>query len=82
MSTKSKAYSADLPPQVTSADQVMLPLDRLKRIDSDTELWVALQKMERDGVNQLPVTHDHHVIGILTREDVITFLRTLKELGT
>ena len=64
------------------AEQVMLPLEELQRIDSDTELWVALQKMDRDGVNQLPVTRDHHVIGMLSREDVITFLRTLKELGT
>jgi predicted transcriptional regulator len=67
---------------VTSAAQVMLPLDQLKLIDSDTELWAALQKMDRDGVNQLPVTRDHHVIGMLSREDVITFLRTLQELGT
>jgi len=30
---------------VASAAQVMLPLDQLKRIDSDTELWAAFQKM-------------------------------------
>ena len=66
----------------TSAAQVMLPIEQLKRIDPDTELWAALQKMDRDGVNQLPVTRDQHVIGMLSREDVITFLRTLQELGT
>jgi Zn-dependent protease len=66
----------------TSTAQVMLPLEQLQRIDPDTELWAALQKMDRDGVNQLPVTRDHHVIGMLRREDVITFLRTLQELGT
>jgi CBS domain-containing protein len=38
--------------------------------------------MDRDGANQLPVTRDNHVIGMLTREDVITYLRTLQELGT
>jgi signal-transduction protein with cAMP-binding, CBS, and nucleotidyltransferase domain len=37
--------------------------------------------MDRTGVNQLPVTRDHHVIGMLSREDVITFMRTVKELG-
>ena len=42
----------------------------------------ALQKLDRDGVNQLPVTRDRHVIGMLSREDVISFLRTLQELGT
>ena len=66
----------------TSTAQVMLPLELSKRIASDTELWAALQEMDRDGVNQLPVTRDHRVIGMLSREDVITFLRTIQELGT
>jgi predicted transcriptional regulator len=66
----------------TSAGQVMLPLEQLKCIDPDTELWAAMQKMGRDGVNQLPVIRDHHVIGMLSREDVITFMRTLQELET
>ena len=66
----------------TSAAQVMLPLEQLKRTGPDTELWSAVQQMDRDGVNQLPVTRDNHVIGMLSREDVITFLGTLQELGT
>lgn len=65
----------------TTAAQVMLPLEQLKRIDPDTELWPALEEMDRDGVNQLPVTRDHHVVGMLSREDVISFLGTLQELG-
>ncbi len=65
----------------TSAAQVMLPLEQSKRIDVDSELWAALQEMDRDGVNQLPVTRDDHVVGMLSRDDVITFLRTLQELG-
>ena len=64
-----------------SVAEAMLPLDQSERIDSDSEVWAALQKMDRNGVNQLPVTRDHHVIGMLSREDVITFLRTLQELG-
>jgi CBS domain-containing protein len=38
--------------------------------------------MDRDGVNQLPVMTNSRVVGMLNREDVITFLRTLQELGT
>jgi Zn-dependent protease/predicted transcriptional regulator len=64
----------------TSAAEAMIPLERLKRIDADAEVWAALQEMDRDGVNQLPVTRDHRVIGMLSREDVIGFLRTLREL--
>ena len=65
----------------TRAGQVMLPLEQLKSIDPDAELWPALQKLDRNGVNQLPVTRDHHVVGMLSRKDVISFLRTLQELG-
>jgi Zn-dependent protease len=66
----------------TSAAQAMLPLDQLKRIAPDSELWTAFQQMDREGVNQLPVMRDNQVIGMLSREDVITFLHTLQELGT
>ena len=65
----------------TSAAQAMLPLEQLKRTDPDAPLWTALEQMDRDGVNQLPVTRDNHVFGMLSREGVITFLRTLQELG-
>ncbi len=66
----------------TSAAQAMLPFEQLKCVDPDTELWSALQMMDRNGVNQMPVIRDQHVIGMLSREDAITFLRTLQEFGT
>ncbi len=65
----------------TSAGQVMIPLEQLKRTAPEAGLWTALQQMDRDGVNQLPVTRDNLVIGMLSREDVISFLRTLQEMG-
>jgi Zn-dependent protease len=58
---------------------VMLPLEQSIRVNSDTELWSALQQMDRDGVNQLPVTRDGRIVGMLRREDVITFLKSLME---
>jgi len=36
-------------------DQAMIPLDKLSRIDPNAELWTAMEKMGRDGVNQMPV---------------------------
>ena len=66
----------------TSVAQTMLALEQLKCIDSDAELWSALEMMDRNGFNQMPVIRDQHVIGMLSREDAITFLRTLQEFGT
>jgi CBS domain-containing protein len=59
----------------------MLPLEQLDSVDAGMELWTALQKLDRNGVNQLPVIRDRRVVGMLSREDVISFLRTLQELG-
>jgi CBS domain-containing protein len=67
--------------QTTSAAQAMLPLDELKRISPEKGLWIALQQMDRDGVNQLPVMTGNQVVGMLSREDVITFLRRVQELA-
>jgi Zn-dependent protease/CBS domain-containing protein len=66
----------------TSAARVMLHFEQLKCVDPDTELWSALQMMDRNGVNQMPVIRDQRVIGMLSREDAITFLRTLQEFGS
>jgi len=65
----------------TAVASVMLPFDGLKRLGPDTGLWTALEQMDRDGVNQLPVTSGSDVIGMLSREDVITYLRTLHDLS-
>jgi Zn-dependent protease len=67
--------------QATSVAQAMLPLDNMMSISPDEELWTALQQMDRDGVNQLPVMTNNQVVGMLSREDVVTFLRTVQELG-
>lgn len=66
----------------TTAVQVMIPMEELKRTTPDAGLWTALQQMDRDGVNQLPVTKDNRFVGMLSREDVISFMQTLRELGT
>jgi Zn-dependent protease/CBS domain-containing protein len=64
-----------------TAAQAMIPLARVKRIPPDEELWTAIEEMNNDGVNQLPVMSDGHMEGMLRREDIIGFLRNLQELG-
>ena len=66
----------------TTAAQAMIPVEQMKQVRPDTALGVALEQMDRDGVNQLPVMQDGTTVGMLTREDLITFLRTLQEFRT
>jgi Zn-dependent protease/CBS domain-containing protein len=61
----------------TTAAQAMIPASQMKQIRLDTELWDAIEEMDRDGVNQLPVMADSQIQGMLTREDVISYLRKI-----
>jgi Zn-dependent protease len=65
----------------TTAEQAMVPLAQVKTTTPKAELWSALEQMSRTGVNQLPVMSDGQIVGMLTREDLLTFLQKLHELG-
>jgi Zn-dependent protease len=65
----------------TRVDSAMLPLEKARIVRPSTDLEEAVKEMDSDGVNQLPVMEDGHLVGTLNRESVISFLRTLSELG-
>jgi len=65
---------------VATAAQAMTPLEQMKWVRPDVQLREALTEMDRDGVNQLPVMEADGIVGMLSREDVISYLRTLQAL--
>ncbi len=75
-----KGVSQDRWP-TTTVGQVMTPLDGLKRIGPDEELWTAMQNMTAKGVNQLPVMEDGQLLGMLARDNIVSFIRIKGELG-
>jgi Zn-dependent protease len=64
------------------AEQAMIAPARLDTTTPSTGLWEALEKMGRDGVNQLPVVQAGEVVGILSREDILHYLRMLQVFAT
>ncbi len=74
-----KIQHSDWP--TTTAAQAMIPVEQIKRIRPEAELVDALAEMDRDGVNTLPVMVDDQIQGVVGRDDVISLLRTLGELG-
>lgn len=60
------------------AEQAMIPPARLDTTTPETGLWDALEKMGRDGVNQLPVVERGEIVGMLSREDILHYLRMLQ----
>jgi Zn-dependent protease/CBS domain-containing protein len=65
---------------ITTAGQTILPVGEMKRVRPEDDLWGAIEEMDRDGVNQLPVMMESKVVGMLRREDIINYLRNLREL--
>jgi Zn-dependent protease/predicted transcriptional regulator len=64
----------------TTVDEVMLPLDRLHAVSSDTLVIDALETMGREDVNQLPVVSNGRLAGIISRGHILRTLQTRAEL--
>jgi len=65
----------------TTAAQAMIPLEKLSSVDPNSELWTAMEKMGRDGINQMPVMLGNNLVGMLSRGDIVKYLRTLQQVG-
>jgi Zn-dependent protease/CBS domain-containing protein len=66
----------------TTAAQAMTPVEKLSKIDPNAELWTAMEKMGRDGINEMPVMQGNNLIGLLSTGDIVKYLRTLQQVGT
>lgn len=66
--------------RTTSAAQVMTPMEKVIITHPKMELENALEKMGADGVNQMPVMSDGHIEGMLSREDITSYLHRLQKL--
>jgi Zn-dependent protease len=64
----------------TKVAQAMIPADRLITTQPDAEAWTIIEKMGRDGINQLPVVEGGRIVGMFGREDLIHYLRILQSL--
>ena len=64
-----------------TVSQVMVPLGKLVSVTPSLELMTALQTMDEANVARVPVIEGHEVVGILSREDILHYIRTRAELG-
>ena len=64
----------------TTLGDIMRPLDELCSVNPDASLTSALESMTKHDFNQLPVLSDGHLEGVLSRTQVLNYLRTRTEL--
>lgn len=64
----------------TTLSDVMRPLEDLHTVPPDTPLKSALEIMGREDLNQLPVVKEGRLTGVLSRAQIVDYLRTRTEL--
>lgn len=65
----------------TTVSQIMIPLHQLAATSPKAGLWSVVEKMGRDGVNQLAVLEGNQLVGVLSREDIVHYLKVSQALS-
>jgi len=65
----------------TKVEAVMTPLEETVKVAPDETLSSLLEQMTADGVNQVLVVQGERLLGLVSREQLLEFIRTRAELG-
>lgn len=65
-----------------SVKEIMTPLEKLRTASPDEDLYSAMRTISDSSLNQLPVIEDGRVIGMLTRENLLSFISIRQSLNT
>lgn len=57
-------------------DQAMRPLAQLPSVNPDTPITEAIEIMDHENANELPVAHNGRIEGFITRGGVLRLLQT------
>ena len=62
-------------------EQVMTPINDLKRIDPETEVIQALELMSQLNTSQLPVVRNDELLGFIGKDALLSYIRKRFEFG-
>jgi Zn-dependent protease/CBS domain-containing protein len=62
--------------------EAMTPFANMKSVGPDDDLTTVLQILTKQNVNQLPVVKDGNIIGMIARDNLLSFIHIRSELGT
>lgn len=65
----------------TPISEIMIPYQELAVARPDEDAWTVLMRMDQRNVNQMPVEEDGRLLGLLSRENLLHYVRTRAELG-
>ena len=61
--------------------EVMTPFEKLKWVTPNEDLSSVLKILTEQGVNQLPVVEDGNIVGIVARDNLLSFFNVHDKLG-
>lgn len=61
--------------QATFVEAAMVPLAQLTSVGPDDQVLAALERIHEGSFNQLPVVAEGHIVGLLTRSDLLRFVQ-------
>lgn len=61
--------------------EAMTPFEKLKWVKPSDDLSDVLQLLATEDVNQLPVVENDTIVGMIARDNLLSFIRTRAELG-
>ncbi len=65
----------------TPVREIVTPLDKLRSVSPEQDALSVLEEMDESGMNQVAVVGEGKVIGLVSRDDMISIVRTRSELG-
>ncbi len=65
-----------------TAEEVMTPFAKLKSVSPDEDLATVLKILTEKNINQLPVIKDGNIVGMIARDNLLSFISVRSELGT
>jgi len=64
----------------TQVEQIMVPAEQLQVASPDQDALSVVEQMDESEVNHMPVTSGGRIIGVVSRDNLLRFLRTRTEL--
>jgi Zn-dependent protease len=64
-----------------TAEEVMTPFANLKSVSPDEDLSTVLKILTEQNINQLPVIKDGNIVGMIARDNLLSFISVRSELG-
>ena len=66
---------------MTRVEKIIVPVDQLKVASLEQDALSILEQMDENDIDQMLVSNEGRVIGLITRDSLMRFLRTRSELG-